>query len=534
LAEQTKPQRVICRGGLSTNNDTLTLSEEFPGMATRLLNYEISRHGGYRRIEGTELFGTGATLLGTGATLGVWISEDTLYGARALLNVTGGTYNVHRYVTGVGWATAATNVFATGSTDARLSLGVSRVRVQQHNFAGVDKTIVLDGLNYPGSFDGTDWTLINGSSDVSGAAYAQDFRNHMAYAGMPGANNMVVISAPNTDNDFAGGNGALSINVGFTINGLAIFREKLYVFGVDRIKRIVGSSAADFKIEDVTTSIGCVAPDSIIELGGDVLFLSYDGVRTISGTERVDDIDLSSVSDNIKSTIVEYPDRYDMSNVVSVVIRSKTQFRYFVYDGSQAEVSATGLIGGIRYDQDKSKKWEFGDLLGIQANCAFTGFIDGKEVIVHGGADGAVYRQENRSTSFSGSEILSIYSTPFLDQGNTETLKDYHRVHTFINPEGIITNMYIGVSLAWEDPNYALPANFTLNVSSITPKFDDFGSLYDSTAIVYDGSGRISKRTNITSCAPSIRFTFVHTSTTNASFSIQGFVIKYLEHEMVT
>ena len=535
MAETLEPQRVVCRGGLSTNGDTLTLSDEFPGMATRLLNYEVSQQGGYRRIDGFAPFGTGATLPGTGATLGCWIYDDDVYGARAATSGSAATYDVRRYITDTGWTTAALNVLSTGSTDTRSAVGVTRIRVRRHNFTGTEKVVLTDGVNYPAKYDGTTWSLVDGTTDVLAAKFAVDFKNHMAYAGMTALKNIVVISAPNTDDDFGGGSGTASINVGFTINGLAVFREFLYVFGVDRIKRITGNNSGDFKLEDVTSTIGCVAPDSIAEVGGDVLYLSYDGVRKVSGTEKIGDVDLETISENVKSTILTFPSRYDINNVVAVVVRAKTQFRYFLYDSTQQEVDALGLVGGVRYYPTGQKAWEFGDLLGIQANCADSGFISGQEVIIHGGKDGAVYRQENSDVSFNGADIISVYRTPYLDQGNTETHKDYHRLHLFIKAEGqVLDPVGVGVKLAWDDPTYAVPVTKEFTIDAITSTYNAPDTKYGAAGIKYGVSGRLAIIVPLSSNGPSIQFTFVHVSATDASFSIQGFVLRYIENEMVT
>lgn len=535
MAETLEPQRVVCRGGLSTNGDTLTLSDEFPGMATRLLNYEVSQKGGYRRIDGTAPYGTGATLPGTGATLGCWIYDNDVYGARAATSGSAATYDVRRYVDAVGWTTAALNVLSTGSTDTRSAVGVTRIRVRKHNFTGTEKFVMMDGVNYPGKYDGTTWSLVNGTTDVLGAKFAVDFKNHMAYAGMSALTNTVVISAPNTDDNFTGGSGTIAINVGFTINGLAVYRGFLYVFGVDKIKRVTGNDSGDFQLEDVTGTIGCVASDSITEVGGDVLYLSYDGVRKVSGTEKIGDVDLETISENIKSTVLTWPTRYDLNNIVAVTVRAKTQFRYFLYDSTQSEVDSLGIIGGVRYYPSGQKAWEFGDIVGIQANCADSGFIDGEEVIIHGGKDGTVYRQENGDTSFNGADIVSVYRTPYLDQGNTETHKDYHRLHLFLRPEGLISDpLAVGVRLAWDDPTYAVPTSREITVDAITPTYNDPNTKYGSAGVKYGGSGRLTKLVPLSSNGPSIQFTFVHVSDTDAPFSIQGFVIRYIENEMVT
>jgi hypothetical protein len=58
------------------------------------------------------------------------------------------------------------------------------------------------------------------------------------------------------------------------------FRDSLIIFCEDQIFRLIGSSAADFKIELVTRNIGCTDGFSLQEIGGDILFLAPDGLRT--------------------------------------------------------------------------------------------------------------------------------------------------------------------------------------------------------------------------------------------------------------
>ena len=52
MADRVQSYKVICGGGLNSNENHLDLSENSPGSATRLVNYEVSLFGGYRRIEG--------------------------------------------------------------------------------------------------------------------------------------------------------------------------------------------------------------------------------------------------------------------------------------------------------------------------------------------------------------------------------------------------------------------------------------------------------------------------------------------------
>ena len=52
MADSVSTFRAVCRGGLNTGADVLSLGEESPGSAIQLLNYEPNLEGGYRRLTG--------------------------------------------------------------------------------------------------------------------------------------------------------------------------------------------------------------------------------------------------------------------------------------------------------------------------------------------------------------------------------------------------------------------------------------------------------------------------------------------------
>ena len=50
MADSVSTFRAVCRGGLNTGADVLSLGEESPGSAIQLLNYEPNLEGGYRDL----------------------------------------------------------------------------------------------------------------------------------------------------------------------------------------------------------------------------------------------------------------------------------------------------------------------------------------------------------------------------------------------------------------------------------------------------------------------------------------------------
>lgn len=87
--------------------------------------------------------------------------------------------------------------------------------------------------------------------------------------------------------------------------------------------------------------------------------------------------------------------------------------------------------------------------MGIHANCAFSGFIDGREYVLHGDYDGYVFRQEVGNT-FNKTNITAIYTTPYLDFGDTEIRKLLRTLNTFIRAEGSVS-FNIAVRFDWGD-----------------------------------------------------------------------------------
>jgi hypothetical protein len=359
--------------------------------------------------------------------------------------------------------------------------------------------------------------------DFVGAKYTTDFRNHQFFAGMAGNPNYLTFSSPNTDLNFVTGSGAGSINVGFTITGIAKFRDALYIFGAGKIKKLTGSSTSDFVISEVTNNIGCIASDSILEIGGDILFLASDGIRPIQGTARIGDVELETISKPIQQLLQALPATKDLANMCSVVIANKTQFRYFFPTASSAD--SEGIIGGIRF-ADQRAGWEFGQLLGIQATVAAGGLIDNQEVIIHGDETGRVFQQES-GDDFNGADVISVYATPFLYFDSTERRKVFQHLSLFTRPEGAST-INLGVAYDWDSPKVPNPLTYPLGTAGALLGYVTTGGTYNST-FTFDGSTSPVLETNIQGSGRSMSLVITSTGT-QSPYSISGFSVTYQEY----
>ena len=125
--------------------------------------------------------------------------------------------------------------------------------------------MLTDGANPAWKYNNSTETLLNST----GAPTAPTFGAYWKARLVLSQDQDIYISTPNDDTVFAGG-GAIQINVGDEITGLKVFRDSLFVFCENSIFKLVGNSSADFEIQPVTTSIGCLAGDTIVEVGGDL------------------------------------------------------------------------------------------------------------------------------------------------------------------------------------------------------------------------------------------------------------------------
>jgi hypothetical protein len=516
MADRINGFKVISIGGLNTNKDVLTQGQNEPGSAYSLINYEPSTTGGYRRISGySNDYGT---VPGTGSVLGVMVSEDLNDNIFACRAPASGTAYFHKWV-------ASTSSWSAITTPSSVTMtGVKKVRFIKYNWFA-SRVLLTDGVNPAAVYNGTTYTQITHANAPTAPKYSANYKNHIFLAGDPSEPFNLYFSAPLNDVDFSPANGAGVINVGFEIVQIKQFRDVLYIFGKNAIKSLTGTNIADFIVSEVTTNLGCVVPDSVIEIAGNLLFLGPDGFRPIAGTANIGDVQLETVSKRIQFTINAIlqdviAEDIDVETLSSVVIRKKSQFRLFI----PAEGSFS-LLGGLR-ESAGGIGFEFGQLFGIPATCASSGYVGTAEFVIHGDATGKVHAQESGS-SFNGDPILSVYQTPYYYFEDPTVRKNFYSITTFLRGEGA-SNIALAVSYDFDDSVGVFnPANYGITTAGAAAYYNE--AVYDANAI-YDGNPSPVEKTNISGSGFSIAFKYV-TNDTNASHTIQGLVLNYATND---
>jgi hypothetical protein len=557
MPDRIQSYKVVCAGGLNSNENHLELSDNQPGAATRLVNYEVSLYGGYRRIEGFTEYNSSYPEVGAGLAEGPVLctaifksdTQGTIVIA-ARKDIGAATYSFYRHVPNAAWVKYDLSAAALGHNHTDIvrattdGVGtVNKIRFTKFNFgasitgvAGAPTNLIVfvDGVNPAIITDGVHWDLLtssgNGTPHSPGGAavlnkpsLVDNFENHLFLGGDRTAESVVAHSAPNNAINFNVNDGAGQLSAGFDVVQFKPFRDNLFVFGENAIKKASPDTTSGFVLDNVTANVGCIARDSVVEIGGDLVFLSPDGFRPVAGTSRIGDVEIESISKNIQQLLTDLPITYDLDNLNAVVLRSKSQVRYFIGDDSRTVDASVGIIGGLR-SADQRLGWEFGELLGIRASCCDSAYVGGIELVLHGDYDGKVYKQES-GKSFNGSDIVAIYTTPYFDFGDTETRKIFRKVNTFVRAEGPIT-VNMSLTYDWDDPRVTRPSTYTQDSAGAPVKYNTLGIIYAGTNVNYGGTDKPIIITPIQGSGYAVQLTYVTLGVFDP-YSIQGMVFEF-------
>lgn len=455
---------IPCRGGLNlsaNNQELLSRGNE----AIRLTNFECSKEGGYRRISGYEKIGNSPT--GSGRVLGV------LGYQRDILSARGSTLQISEDSSGTNWKPISfqspskdTQDYSTFDNNPVVTLDTDgRYMFDKWSQGGQEYVFGVNGKNDPFIFHRDSsgnyrFRPITLNSDLTGAKYLTFVKDQLIIAGMNNDPNSIYCSSFATtdlndpgDVDFAvpqekfDGATSKSISVGEEITGIKMHRETLYVFCANSIWRVNDVGGDNTVVQPVTRDIGCVDGFTVQEVGGDLLFLAPDGIRTIAQTERNNDLELGVISRKVSPLLdirLRNADRYQFN---AIVIREKNQYRLWYTDLTNPDLAQRGLIAAYTYDSTNGTlSWNYSELESLGVTCLDNSFYLGKERILHGNLSGDVNEMEKGHT-FNGRTIPFLYQSPFVDMGDISLRKNIHKVFIMTKPEG---EVQLGLELRYD------------------------------------------------------------------------------------
>ena len=411
-------------GGLITNLSPIQQGINMPGSARQLRNFEPSIEGGYKRILGYQKYDTSA-VPGSGIIRGLAYLNGKIVVARSNVGNTEG----HLFESpGDGTWDPVTN---TAGQVVKLSNGFGKVRFVKYNIGAGDKLMIVDGVKYPIIYDGTPANLVELTSaptGLSGADHVTVYKRLIVVAN----ENRLFVSATASDTDFTPAGGAFEDVFPAPITGLVVFRNTLYVFTTKTISAITATSFADVNRQPISNDLGCVEPDTIQEIAGDVVFMGPDGLRLLSGTDKIGDVGLATVTKNIQSEINSFLTKHNSFS--SFLIRGKSQYRILGWRAGDSIANSQGLLG-TQFAQQGGGEMAWAETRGIKAFVTHSEYSGTNELIFFANDDGYVYQLE-QGNAFDTDVINASFFSPYLPINDPTLRKTIYSVHTYLDPEG--------------------------------------------------------------------------------------------------
>ena len=527
----SQPYTVAVNGGLVSSSNVIDLLKT-PGVAKDLRNFEVSTEGGYRRINGYQKFGTTNATQPTGGVtniLGTFPYADGVIvtaGTAIYFSNDGATWiNIGR--SSVASSGDNYTAFTGRSTLTRTGQGQCQFTLFDGPTYDYGQVIISDGANKPYIFrmEGTGaltsrtfFTEEITVTGTKGVKYVTTHDKHLIAAGVEDNLNTIYYSTrldPTTFN----GDGSGNIVLEDQIEGIRGFRNELFIFCTNSIFKLINiNDSSNIAIVPVTKNVGCLSGYSIQEIGGDLIFLAPDGLRTVAGTARIGDVELGTVSKAIQPLVTELAENINTFVIDSVVLREKSQYRLFYTDTSLEQTQQKGIIGTLRPDG-----FQWSETRSLEVTAIGSGFDNNNvEQYYHGDTNGYVY-QHDTGNNFDGANILARYETPNYDYGDLGTLKTLHYVRVSASAEGIV-EPDVQVRFDYGNTDIPQPSDlFDIGVINPPSKFGD--ALFNTN--VFGGGDNPLIRVPLQGSGTSNNFTII-SDDTKAPYTINGFYVDFI------
>ena len=383
----------------------------------------------------------------------------------------------------------------------------------------------VDGKNKIGEFfidDNNDYHFeeLTRSSPI-GCSLIERYAERIIVSGKTATPSLVYYSTRLKPYDFEGASAGF-VDVGDIVVGIKVFRNSLIIFCKNSIYELTSLDSTPI-IKSITKNIGCISGNSIQEIGGDLIFLAPDGLRTVAGTARIDDVELGSISRKILPLINNIINNFANYTISSMVIRERSQYRLFYYEDSQVASAQKGIIGTFKYNSDGVPAFEWSETKGLPVKFCTSGLNSaGTEVLFHSDKTGLIF-QHDTGNSFDGGNVDASFKTPDMDYGDNGLRKSLYKVKGNFEPEGNVNDVKLAIQYDFESNEVPQPNFFnvgTLNSPSL------FGNAIFGQS-VFGATTLPSKSILVTGSGFSNNFKFF-TNDTNAPYSVNGMFVSFI------
>lgn len=349
------------------------------------------------------------------------------------------------------------------------------------------------------------------------------FSERLVVAGQTSSTSTVAYSTRLKPYDFAGAS-AGEIDVGDIIVGIKVFRNSLIIFCKNSIFELTSLDSTPI-LKSITKNIGCVNGNSIQEIGGDLIFLAPDGLRTVAGTARIDDVEIGSISRKILPLINNLLKNIQQFTISSMVIRERSQYRLFYHKSGQAQSGQLGIIGTFKFDSNGVPAFEWSETKGMELKFCSSELNPQNEEVKFGANDTGYIYEIDKGNDFDTANINARFQTPDMDYGDNGLRKSLYKVKTNIEPEGTQNNLKLRIRYDFDNAAVPQPGEFAVGNLSSASLFGASTSQFGTS--VFGATTLPSKSVLVTGSGFSNSFRFF-TNDTDAGYSVNGMFVSFI------
>ena len=383
----------------------------------------------------------------------------------------------------------------------------------------------VDGKNKIGEFfidDNNDYHFeeLTRSSPI-GCSLIERYAERIIVSGKTATPSLVYYSTRLKPYDFEGASAGF-VDVGDIVTGIKVFRNSLIIFCKNSIYELTNLDSTPI-IKSVTKNIGCVSGNSIQEIGGDLIFLAPDGLRTVAGTARIDDVEIGSISRKILPLINNLLTNIQQFTLSSMVIRERSQYRLFYHKSGQGQSGQLGIIGTFKFDSNGVPAFEWSESKGMELKFCSSELNPQNEEVKFGANDTGYIYEIDTGNNFDAANINARFQTPDMDYGDNGLRKSLYKVKGNFEPEGNVNDVKLAIQYDFESNEVPQPNFFnvgTLNSPSL------FGNAIFGQS-VFGATTLPSKSILVTGSGFSNNFKFF-TNDTNAPYSVNGMFVSFI------
>ena len=421
-------------GGMNLRFNDITLAQ---GEAEEITNLHATSQGSWSSSNAGYVHLNSEPLSG-GAAITALYEYTTLGGITYLMAVAG--TSIYTFEPNQGTATELSNTL----TDNQ--------RMQFTTFNGL--LIGCNGADTPQKWDGTNpvsnlagWPAAIPGVTPGQPSISEIFSNRLVFSGDSNNPSMIYLSELENAENFTPGVGASSAGAiqvspgdGEKITALKTLflpsgnEEMLVVFKERSTYILSGHDADSFSLQKISGEFGAVSKCSVVQAGNELMFLSREGVTSLSTATAQGNITSGFLSDRIRPQI-ESLNRDQLQNSFAIHLRNRQEVWWFVADGS-ATRNQTVLV----YNYGINRAWSRRS--GISAACGVS--MNGR---LYTGNYAGIIQQQLRGNNYNGQPIQWTYRSGFQDLSEPRLRKRIKDIELFLKQ---ISSVTVTANVYWD------------------------------------------------------------------------------------